>query len=98
MFLLRPSSIRPAALSQAIKQSEERIIQPETAEGPDFGAPIPDTYDIDLLRVLVQDPFHLYIYWELRQATIDSLTKVFPKDEAPEFQTVLRLIELEEGY
>jgi len=103
MFLLRPSSIRPANLSQAInnesaKETEEKIIQPEKAEGPDFGAPIPDTYDLDVLRVLVQDPFHLYIYWELRQATIDALTKVFPKEQLPEFQTVLRLIELDEGY
>src|SRR5581483_7649174 len=102
MFLLRPSSIRPAVLSKALEnRSEELIIQPtETTApgGPDFGAPIPDTYDIDLLRVLVQDPFHLYLYWELRQSTIDALTKVFPKEEAPEFQTVLRLLELDEGY
>ena len=45
-----------------------------------------------------RDPFRLYIYWELRQATIDALTKVFPKQELPEFQIVLRLIETSENH
>src|SRR5258708_23811826 len=101
MFLLRPSSIRIIGPSQtAASGTEEQLIpaEIETPAGPDLGSPIPDAYDIDFLRVLVQDPFSLYIYWELRQPTVDALTKVFPKEEFPEFQIVLRLIEITERH
>jgi len=101
MFLLRPSSIRIIGPSQtAASGTEEQLIpaEIETPIGPDLGSSIPDSYDIDFLRVLVQDPFSLYIYWELRQPTVDALTKVFPKEEIPEFQIVLRLVEISENH
>jgi len=101
MFLLRPSSIRILGPAHAEPTGTEEQLIPaaiETPTGPDLGSSIPDSYDIDFLRVLVQDPFSLYIYWELRQSTVEALTKVFPKEEIPEFQIVLRLIEMTERH
>lgn len=56
----------------------------------DTGLPIPSHYDIDVMRLLVQDPFHLYVYWQLRDNPFDRLTRLFPKEE---FHTVLKLVD-----
>lgn len=57
----------------------------------DTGLPIPSSYTIDLMRVLVQDPFHLFVYWQLKDNPFDRLRRIFPDGE--EFQTVLKLID-----
>lgn len=31
----------------------------------DTGPPLPEHYDVDMVRMLVQDPSHIYIFWEL---------------------------------
>ena len=56
----------------------------------DTGLPIPSHYDIDVIRLLVQDPFHLYVYWQLKDNPFDRLKRLFP---ASEFHTVLKLID-----
>ncbi len=38
-------------------------------QGPDPGLPIPDQYGIDRLVLLVQDPHHIFAYWEITAAT-----------------------------
>ena len=37
--------------------------------GPDPGLPIPDSYGLDRLVLLVQDPHHIFAYWEVSPAT-----------------------------
>ncbi len=59
----------------------------------DFGLPIPDQYDFDLMRALVQDPFRLYVYWNLRHSPWDRLRRIFPAQEADNFRLTLRLID-----
>ena len=38
-------------------------------QGPDPGLPIPEQYSIDRLVLLVQDPHHIFAYWEITAAT-----------------------------
>lgn len=38
-------------------------------EGPDPGLPIPESYNADRLVLLVQDPHHIFAYWEISPGT-----------------------------
>jgi len=59
----------------------------------DTGLPIPSHYDFDLMRALVQDPFRLFVYWQLKDNSYDRLRKIFPAQEIGDFHTVLKLID-----
>ncbi|HYE73275.1 MAG TPA: DUF4912 domain-containing protein, partial [Blastocatellia bacterium] len=59
----------------------------------DTGLPIPAQYDVDIMRLLVQDPFHIYVYWQLKDNPYDRLTRIFPVREHDGFHTVLKLID-----
>ena len=37
--------------------------------GPDPGLPIPDSYGLDRLVLLMQDPHHIFAYWEISPGT-----------------------------
>ena len=72
----------PADLAAIPEQPAELIV--------DTGLPIPSHYDIDVMRVLVQDPFHLYVYWQLKDNPYDRLARLFPNGD---FHTVLKLVD-----
>jgi hypothetical protein len=57
----------------------------------DLGLPIPDTYGTDILRAMIQDPFRVFIYWEVRRDHLDSLTRYFSPEDIKTFKTVLKL-------
>lgn len=57
----------------------------------DLGLPVPDHYETDIMRALVQDPFRIFIYWEVREENIKALTSLFSPDEVETFTTVLKL-------
>jgi hypothetical protein len=57
----------------------------------DLGLPVPDSYGTDIMRAMVQDPFRIFIYWEVRQENLRALTSLFPEAEVKSFQTVLKL-------
>ncbi len=59
----------------------------------DTGLPIPAHYDIDLMRALVQDPFHLFVHWQLKDNPYDRLRHIFPPGEVETFHTVLKLVD-----
>lgn len=59
----------------------------------DTGLPIPSHYDVDIMRLLVQDPFHIYCYWQLKDNPYDRLNRIFPVREHDSFHTVLKLID-----
>ena len=63
----------------------------------DLGLPVPDTYETDILRAMVQDPFRVFIYWEVRQENLKALTELFSPDEVATFKTVLKLRDLVVG-
>lgn len=66
---------------------------PAVEAPPDFGLPIPEQYDFDMMRALVQDPFRLYVYWHLRGNPRERLGRLFPAPEAERFSFSLRLID-----
>ena len=59
----------------------------------DTGLPIPSHYAVDLMRALVQDPFHLFVHWQLKDNPYDRLRRVFPGPEVETFHSVLKLID-----
>ncbi len=59
----------------------------------DTGLPLPAQYDFDMMRALVQDPFRLFVYWQLKDNPYDRLRKIFPVGEIGDFHTVLKLID-----
>ncbi|MBN8526696.1 MAG: DUF4912 domain-containing protein [Planctomycetes bacterium] len=40
---------------------------------PEHGLPVPDAYGRDRLVLLVQDPSHVFAYWEVTPATLDRV-------------------------
>lgn len=59
----------------------------------DRGLPIPTSYNLDLMRALVQDPFHLFVHWQLKDDPFERLRRMFPSSEHDAFQTVLKLVD-----
>ncbi|MFM8394866.1 MAG: DUF4912 domain-containing protein [Acidobacteriota bacterium] len=86
----------PLLVPQQVKDELSPAEKPagESAEPvADFGLPIPDQYDFDLMRALVQDPFRLYVYWNLRNDPWERVRRIFPPHEVNNFQFALRLID-----
>jgi hypothetical protein len=59
--------------------------------------PIPDSYRIDVVRALVQDPFHLLVYWELRDDSLEAIHDLFPNNGAG-FRPTMRLVDYSDGF
>ena len=69
-------------------------LEETTAEAaPDFGLPIPEHYDFDMMRAMCQDPFRLFVYWQLKDNPFDRLRKIFPANEINDFHSVLKLVD-----
>ena len=102
MFVLRPSSplkLPPRALEPA-RGTEGKTPTEITIQEPfiDRGLPLPETYDVDIIRAMLQDPFRIFIYWEVRDKSLQALTKYFAPDDAETFRTTLKLIEIGGGH
>jgi hypothetical protein len=61
-----PSSAAPAGSSGGAPASRPH-------PGPDTGLPIPDRYGHDRLVLLVQDPQHVFAYWEITAELLDRV-------------------------
>jgi hypothetical protein len=59
----------------------------------DRGLPIPTSYNLDLMRAFVQDPFHLFVHWQLKDDPYERLRRMFPARENDSFHTVLKLVD-----
>jgi len=96
--LVERNPFEPLLVKDEPSAAPPPAIEPAEQVGPaepiaDFGLPIPDQYDFDLMRALVQDPFRLYVYWNLRNDPWARARRIFPPDEVNNFQLVLRLID-----
>jgi hypothetical protein len=58
----------------------------------DTGLPIPSHYDFDMMRAMVQDPFRIFVYWQLKEDPFVRLRKIFPS-AIDDFHTALKLID-----
>ena len=63
----------------------------------DEGLPLPQSYGVDIIRALLQNPHSIYVYWEISQQSLDHLMASLRPDERSEFRVTLRLIEHKEG-
>src|SRR5436853_2073665 len=102
MFVLRPSSSFGAAPVKPIEPDQPAlplIAAEEPNDQPyiDEGLPVPEGYGVDIIRALLQDPFHIFIYWEVRPESLKGLTRIFSEAEAAEFRTTLKLRDLDGG-
>jgi hypothetical protein len=83
--------IVPDEAVREFELAEQANLSPETAV--DLGLPIPASYGLDLMRALVQDPFHLFVHWQLKDDPFERLRRIFPSGAADTFQTVLKLVD-----
>ncbi|MBI3651674.1 MAG: DUF4912 domain-containing protein [Acidobacteria bacterium] len=112
MFVLRPSSpfktaqlvnaqesATPEEASSAASTPKNEAAIPFVDAEPfiDLGLPVPASYATDIMRALVQDPFRVFIYWEVRDESLQALTRLFSAAEAQTFTTVLKLRDMQGG-
>ncbi|HEX8186114.1 MAG TPA: DUF4912 domain-containing protein, partial [Blastocatellia bacterium] len=108
MFILRPSSPTRATGSgpdrpdpaAEIEEIKAIPIEEEEKKAPaepfiDEGLPVPEIYDVDIIRAMLQDPFRIFIYWEVREESLQALTTYFSPEDAAGFKTTLKLLEVE---
>lgn len=65
-----PTGLAPAPAGQPAGSSTVAPVAPVKRDGPDPGLPIPDRYGRDRLVLMVQDPFHVFAYWEITPETL----------------------------
>jgi hypothetical protein len=75
----------------ASSEAESQAVSVDAEPFMDLGLPVPDSYETDIMRAMVQDPFRVFIYWEVREANLKALTGLFSEAEVKTFQTVLKL-------
>jgi hypothetical protein len=101
-WLTSPVLRRPLELELPVEPLAPSTPADEAAEGDvpfvDYGMELPDNYGVDIVRAMVQDPFHLMVYWEVRPDSLKSVEGLFPNGAAGNFHTSMRLTELSEGY
>jgi len=64
-----PSGQVAAPAAAPAGSSHSAPAAPVRRDGPDPGLPIPDRYGRDRLVLMVQDPFHVFAYWEVTPET-----------------------------
>jgi hypothetical protein len=74
---------------------EEDDDKPPDEPYVDEGLPVPEGYEVDIIRAMLQDPFRIFIYWEVREESLRALTRYFAPEEAARFETTLKLFEVE---
>jgi len=84
-----PVVVPDEAPAEPLDQAEEIPAEPIV----NTGLPIPSHYDFDMMRAMVQDPFRLFVYWQLKDNPYDRLDRIFPAGEVGNFHTVLKLID-----
>jgi hypothetical protein len=59
--------------------------------------PLPMTYARDRIRLLVQSPRALYLYWELKRDPFATLRRTFAAQVVARYTLMIKLIEIETG-
>ncbi len=72
----RPEPVPAPSAPPAGSSTLAAASAPAPSQGPNPGLPIPDRYGIDRIVLLVQDPQHLYAYWEIDAATFHRVASV----------------------
>lgn len=83
----------PPSVNEPTVETIEAAVTTDAEPEVDRGLPIPDHYDFDMMRALWQDPFRLFVYWQLKDNPFDRLRQVFPAEEIGNFHSVLKLVD-----
>jgi hypothetical protein len=59
--------------------------------------PLPETYRIDRIRLLVQSPRKLYLYWELAHDPFEPLRRSFGMMKSAQYRLMVRLVATDNG-
>lgn len=59
--------------------------------------PLPETYPADLVRLLVQSPYRIYLYWNHARDPFETLRRAFGANGAAQFRVVVRLTDEDGG-
>lgn len=65
----------PAAKSSSSLLAPAKAPAPAPITGPDPGLPVPQHYGNDRLVLMVQDPHHVFAYWELQPDTVTRVSQ-----------------------
>ncbi len=63
----------------------------------DLGPSLPAFYEINRLVLMVQDPFHVFAYWEITESLKGHVLSRLPEEDRPGLQLVLDWCQLEGG-
>jgi hypothetical protein len=89
----RVSAKAPAMESlSSTSLSDNKNAATDVQRGPDPGLPIPNRYGRERLVLMVQDPFHLFAYWELSDQAIERA-----RTEVGELGTTVLVLQTENG-
>lgn len=72
LITAKPHKVAPLPASAPAGSSSANNVQVAHSaphRGPDPGLPIPESYGVDRLVLLVQDPHHIFAYWEISPGT-----------------------------
>jgi hypothetical protein len=84
-----PIVVPDEVLAEPLEPAEDMPAEPIV----DTGLPIPSHYDFDMMRAMVQDPFRLFVYWQLKDNPFERLGHLFPRHESGNFHTALKLVD-----
>lgn len=88
--LVTRSPFEPILVQDEVPVNLEAVKEIPAEPIVDTGLPIPSHYHLDLMRLLVQDPFHVYVYWQFKDSPYERLARLFPNGD---FHTVLKLVD-----
>jgi hypothetical protein len=63
----------------------------------DLGPSLPAFYEVNRLVLMVQDPFHVFAYWEITESLKGHALARFPEEDRPGFQLLLDWCQLDDG-
>ena len=63
----------------------------------ELGPNLPAFYEVNRLVLMIQDPFHVFAYWETTQNLKAQVLSRFPEEDRPGFQLVLDWVQVESG-
>jgi len=92
---VKPEAVKPEAVKPEAAKSVTGDEHSVDEHFVDVGLPLPEEYEVDIIRAMIQDPFRIFIYWEVREESLKALTRYFTPEDIETFEVVLKLFEVE---
>jgi hypothetical protein len=91
-FARGPSVLNTPPFSRDFELDE--LIAAERQKTPglflDFGPPLPSSYGVDRLHLMVQSPEQVFAYWEMTGGSVRKVLSRFPAEDRQGFSLMLR--------